>query len=110
MLMNAQDRKVYRMKAQVVQAIAHPIRLAVVDCLADGELCVCHIAERVGAQRSNLSRHLAVMVKAGILESRKEGLWMMYSLRTPCIVKFLGCITTILKDQARDTQTVLACL
>ena len=95
------------MKAEVIAAAAHPIRLAVLEFLRDGEQCVCDIADHVGAQRSNVSRHLAVMVRAGVLEARRDGLRMMYSLRTPCILGFLACVAEVLREHAAANAAVL---
>jgi ArsR family transcriptional regulator len=102
--MDADTKKLYELKAEIIQAAAHPIRLAIIDFLVDGEQCVCDIVDYVDAQRSNVSRHLSVMLKAGVVESRKDGLKMMYSLKTPCIVKFLGCVEETLKERMK-TQT-----
>ena len=106
--MDRHTKKLYELKAQVIQAIAHPIRLAIVDFLEDGEQCVCDIAGHVGAERSNVSRHLAVMVKAGVLEHRKDGLRMLYTLKTPCIIECLSCITAVLREQVAETKAVLS--
>ena len=108
--MDAATKKLYRMKAEVIAAAGHPIRLAVIDFLTDGEQCVCDIASHVGAQRSNVSRHLGVLLKAGIVSHRKDGLRMLYSLRTPCVANFLDCVTGVLRVRARETQQVLKCL
>jgi DNA-binding transcriptional ArsR family regulator len=105
--MDAAKKRLYRMKAEVVQAAAQPIRLAIIDYLKDGEQCVCDIAVYVDAQRSNVSRHLAVMLKAGIVDCRKDGVKQMYSLKTPCIVNFLSCVTDVLRDQAKTNAKVL---
>jgi len=105
--MDATSRKLYEMKAEVIQAAGHPIRLAVIDFLKDGEQCVCDIAAHVGAQRSNVSRHLSVMLKAGIVDCRKDGLKVIYSLKTPCILNFLACVTDVLRDQVRANSAVL---
>jgi len=105
--MDATSRKLYQMKAEVIQAAGHPIRLAVIDFLKDGEQCVCDIAAHVGAQRSNVSRHLSVMLKAGIVDCRKDGLKVIYSLKTPCILNFLACVTDVLRDQVRANSAVL---
>ena len=94
-----ETRKLYELKAEIVQAAAHPIRLAVIEYLSKGEQCVCDIVEHLGAQRSNVSRHLSVMVKAGVLESRKDGLKVTYSLRTPCIAGFLSCVEQMLRER-----------
>jgi len=100
-------RKLYELKAEILQAIAHPIRLAVVDFLKDGEQCVCDIARHVGAGRSNVSRHLAVMLRAGVLECRKDGLRVMYSLKTPCVLNFLSCVSGVLREQMESTKALL---
>ena len=47
------------------------------------------------------------MVAAGILESRKEGLKVIYTLKTPCILKFFECITGVLRQQIKDSEELL---
>jgi ArsR family transcriptional regulator len=103
-------RKLYKLKADVIAAAGHPIRLAVIDFLKDGERCVCDIAVYVGAKRSNVSRHLGVLLKAGVVSQRKDGLKMMYTLRTPCVLNFLKCVEGVLRVNAREAREVLHCL
>ena len=98
----------FQKQAEVAKAIAHPLRLAIVDFLKDGQQCVCDIAEHIGSERSNVSRHLAVMVNAGVLDYRKEGLKVIYKLKTPCILDFFSCVTAVLKQQAKDNQKLLS--
>ena len=105
--MDAADKKLYELKAGIIQALGHPLRLAMVDFLSRGEQCVCDISRQVGAERSNVSRHLAVMLKAGIVDCRKEGLKVYYTLKTPCVVNFLGCVTEVLRDQMENTRRTL---
>jgi len=109
--MNKTKRKpLFEKQAEIAKAVAHPLRMAVIDYLRDGEQCVCDIAQAVGSERSNVSRHLTVMVNAGVLTYRKEGLKVFYSLRTPCVLKFLACVTQVIKDQAREHEKLLASL
>ena len=105
--MRRKTDRLYHMRAEVIKAIAHPIRLAVLDSVQDGERCVCDIASEVGAERSNVSRHLAVMVKAGVLTARKDGLNVFYRLCCPCILRFLGCIETVLRRQHKELGAAL---
>ncbi len=105
--MDGLDWKSYRMQADVLKALGHPLRLAVADVLRGGECCVCDIAERLGAERSNVSRHLTLMQRAGVLDSRKEGLRVIYSLATPCVLNFFQCIGGVLRDRARQDQAAL---
>jgi len=98
----------YELKAEVLQGLAHPIRLAVADLLSGGEVCVCDIATAVGAERSNVSRHLAVMMRSGIVRTRKEGLKVYYRLRTPCILEFMSCATRTLETDLEERTRALA--
>jgi ArsR family transcriptional regulator len=100
----------FERQAAIAGAVAHPLRIAVIDFLKDGEKCVCEIAEHLGAERSNVSRHLAVMVGAGVLSCRKDGLKVFYALKTPCVADFLSCVTRVLKHQAIENEKLLASL
>ncbi len=107
-MLDRQTRAVYERKAEIIKAVAHPLRVAVVDFLKDGEKCVCEIAEHVGAERSNVSRHLGVMLKAGVVRCRKDGLMVFYELRTPCILNFLTCATQAIKHNVSEDVKVMA--
>ena len=105
--MNTEEKRLYRLKANVIAAAGNPIRLAIIDFLKGGEQCVCDIADHVDAQRSNVSRHLGVLLKAGVVEQHKDGLKMMYSLKTPCILNFMKCVEGVLREQAKDAAVLL---
>ena len=109
-MLSKNKRLLYNKQAEVVKAVGHCLRIAILDFLKDGEQCVCDIAKHVGSERSNVSRHLSVMVSAGILESRKEGLKVIYRLKTPCILEFLSCISACLKEQVEEGNKVLKAL
>ena len=106
-MMDKKQLFLYEKQAEIAKAIAQPFRIAIVDFLKDGEQCVCDIAEHVGAERSNISRHLSLMVSAGILGYRKEGLKVIYSLKTPCILGFFECVMGCLKEQAKENKKLL---
>jgi len=108
------DRKhkklIYEKQAEILKALAHPVRIAILDFLKDGEQCVCDIAKYIGSERSNVSKHLSILVSCGVLECRKEGLKMIYSLKAKCIMDFFDCITTCLKQEAKDSEKLLKLL
>ena len=106
-MISKQKQLLFERQAEVAKAIGHPLRLAIVDFLKGGEQCVCEIALHIGAERSNVSRHLSVMVNAGVLEHRKDGLKVIYSLKCPCIVDFFSCIDRVLKQQAKENERLL---
>ncbi len=105
--MDDETRRLYELKAEILAAAGHPIRLAAMEYLRDGERCVCEIAQHVGARRSNVSRHLSVLRNAGIVDQRKDGLKVMYSLRTPCVLAVTECIEGVLRRRAVDAARVL---
>jgi DNA-binding transcriptional ArsR family regulator len=107
---DSKKRLLFQKQAQIAQAIGHPLRLEIIDFLKDGEQCVCDIAEQIGAQRSNVSRHLSVMVAAGVLEHRKDGLKVIYRLKCPCILEFFSCISGVIKQQVKDDKEILKVL
>jgi len=109
-MLSTRKALLFEKQAEIVKAIAHPLRIAILNFLADGEQCVCDIADYVGSERSNVSRHLSVMVKAGILGHRKEGLKVIYNFKTPCILEFLSCVTAVLKQQAKESEKLLKAL
>jgi len=105
---DSRKRFLFEKQAKIAQAIGHPLRLEIIDFLKDGPQCVCDIAEHIEAERSNVSRHLSVMVAAGVLEHRKEGLKVIYWLKCPCILDFFTCMSGVLKEQARESRKLLA--
>ncbi len=100
----------FEKQAEIAKAITHPLRIAIADFLKDGRRCVCDIAGHIGSERSNVSRHLSIMVNAGVLEYRKEGLKVFYKVKTPCILDFFSCVTGVLKQQAKDSEKLLKAL
>ncbi len=104
---SALQEELFRMQANVFQALAHPIRIAIVQCLSAGEQCVQDIADCVGAERSNISRHISVLVKADLLTAQKRGLKVFYALSMPCVVQFLSCATEVLRNQLHQRMSVL---
>jgi ArsR family transcriptional regulator len=104
---DSKKRLLFEKQARIVQAIAHPLRLEIIDFLKNGEQCVCDIAQRIGSERSNVSKHLSLMVNAGVLEHRKDGLKVIYKLKCPCILDFFACISGVLKQQVKDDKAIL---
>jgi len=108
--MDRSKQLLFEKQAEIAKAIAHPLRIAIIHFLKDGEQCVCDIAEFIGSERSNVSRHLSVMANAGLLSYRKEGLKVIYNLKCTCIIDFFSCVTRVLKQQAKDNEILLKAL
>jgi len=64
----------------ITKALADENRLRLLLALREGELCVCQLTELLGLAMSTVSKHLSILYQAGLLNARKEGRWMYYSL------------------------------
>lgn len=87
----------YRRRAQVLKALGHPSRLAMVQVLLHGEKCVCELQKLVGSDMSTVSKHLSVLRNASLVEHRKNGLKVYYRLRMPCVARFFDCVDEVLQ-------------
>ena len=66
--------------AQLFHALSDETRLAILDMLRGGELCVCDLQSALVAAQSRLSFHLRVLKEAGLVTDRREGRWSYYSI------------------------------
>ena len=85
-------------KARVLKAIAHPVRLIIVDLLGKGELSFSELKDRFPFDKSTISKHLAILKDVGIVSARRQGLDMIYKLEIPCVLEFLECATRVLEE------------
>ena len=65
---------IYEKKAQIFKALSNPVRLEIMDFLADGEKCVCEIVENLNYEQPHISKSLIKLKEAGLIKDRKEGL------------------------------------
>ena len=81
--------------------MAHASRLFIIEKLSKKSHCVCELTEMIGADTSTVSKHLSVLKNAGIISDRKEGAMVYYSLEAPCLLKFLGCLETVIEQNVK---------
>jgi len=74
--------------AQIIKALSDPIRLRIILLLqAEGELCVCDLMAVLKLPQSTVSRHLAYLKRSCWVDTRREGVWMYYTLcRESCLI------------------------
>jgi DNA-binding transcriptional ArsR family regulator len=100
--MNTRTQARYEARAKIIKAMAHPTRLFVMDELArDGERCVCDLTEMIGVEMSTVSRHLAMLKNAGIVEDEKRGVQVYYRIRCGCVPDFFDCVESVMKCKTR---------
>ncbi|MDD2898319.1 MAG: metalloregulator ArsR/SmtB family transcription factor [Desulfuromonadaceae bacterium] len=95
-------------RAEVLKALAQPTRLKIVDFLRDGERCVCEIFPAIGEEQSNTSRHLNMMISAGVLSRRKDGLKIYYSIKHRETLEILDIINVIVKQEITGRHNLLS--
>lgn len=84
--------------AELFSALAHPNRLRIVEYLRAGERCQCELPDFLQAEQSNISRHVKILVAAGVLRQRKDGIKIMLSVRDPEIFKLIDASHDILRE------------
>ncbi len=100
-------RQYIEAQAAVFKALGHPSRLLMVDALRSGEKCVCELQVLVGDDMSTVSRHLAVLREAGIVEREKKGVNIYYRLVLGCLENFLACTGRLIEQRVTRQVTML---
>jgi DNA-binding transcriptional ArsR family regulator len=80
------------------RALMHPIRLAILDLLRQGEQCVCHLEAYLGKRQAYISQQLMVLREAGLIIDERDGLNVYYHVRDPRVF--------VLLDTARAMQGI----
>ena len=86
------DPRVLAEAAEMVRVLGHPVRLRIVELLEAGERTVTEIQEALGAEQAAVSQQLARMRAAGIVEGRRDGANVWYTVADPRVVRMLDCL------------------
>ncbi len=90
---SSEQMRVFERKAHTLKALAHPLRLWIVQSLlGEKQRCVCEFVDASPLDFSTVSRHLQVLKTARVISSKKIGKWVYYSLNMPCASGFLDCL------------------
>jgi ArsR family transcriptional regulator, arsenate/arsenite/antimonite-responsive transcriptional repressor len=76
------------------KALADKTRLRILALLGNNEVCVCHIHDTLGLPQPTVSRHLAYLRKSGLVETRRDGVWMHYQLSRSLSPVIQGVLVT----------------
>jgi len=85
----------YKEYALLFKALSDPNRLMIVDMLSCGELCACIILEKFQITQPTLSHHMKRLCESGLVNGRKYGKWMYYSLNNKAILSFREFFETV---------------
>lgn len=87
--------------AEILSAIAHPNRIRILECLKDEAQCNCELAPALRLEQSNLSRHLKILVQAGVLISWKEGLRVNFRVSDQRVYRILELAKALTTREVR---------
>lgn len=101
------DKHIFELHADVCKALGHPLRIEVIDILQETELCFTDILDITGGLKSNLSQHLSVMTKKGILKTRRDGQCIYFSLSSKKVAQACLLMREVLIDTLQKQNKVL---
>lgn len=102
------EEMVFKIKADFLKGLAHPIRLQIIEHLKGSEVSVGALVQALGVEQSNLSRHLAILRNLGILQARQEKTTVYYSVHDHDVFKVLRPISIVLKKKLKKSERLLA--
>ncbi|MCQ8835055.1 ArsR/SmtB family transcription factor [Streptomyces malaysiensis] len=98
----------YQLKAEFFKTLGHPARIRVLELLSDREHAVGEMLPEVGIEPAHLSQQLAVLRRANLVRTRKEGSTVYYSLTSPQVAELLRVARTILSGVLAGQAELLA--
>ena len=101
--LDGRARRIRELESEVLRALGHPVRLAILDLLRRGERCVCEIEPELGLRQPNISQHLAALRAARLVATRREGARVMYRVVDPGIFQVLDLLPDIVRRQGSVT-------
>ena len=106
--------------ADLFKALSDPTRLRILGLLLTGEVCVCHLHESLKISQPKVSRHLAYLRRVGLVETRRDGLWIYYRMASvsepvlqtvsQAVTHALTHVETVQRDAGRLQKKTGCCL
>ena len=100
------DLTIFELQAEISKTLAHPLRLAILHNLKDGEKTVNELTETLRASQSNISQHLAILRQREIVKTRKAGSTVYYRLASPKIGQACDMVREVLLEQLSQKQEI----
>lgn len=100
-------KELAKRQAEYLKALAHPLRIAIVESLRPGELTVNQVTQKLNIEQANASQQLAVLRHANIIASRKEGNQVFYSIHDDAVFNILEGATQMLLRELQNVGHIL---
>ncbi len=95
-------------KAEFFKALAHPLRIRILDALRGGEVAVNDLSARLDVEQSTLSQQLGILRSRNIVLGRKNGTNVYYSVRDPAVFKLLDAAKEVFNNHLIDVKDMLS--
>ncbi len=103
-------KSIYELQAEICKTLASPVRIEILATLKGGEKSVTELIEILGISKANVSQHLAVMRIKGILNSRREGVNIYYSVANPKVIQACGLMREVLSELLTESGKMASLL
>ena len=97
-----ESEPLYKLKGEFFKTLGHPARIRILELLTVGDRSVGELLPEVGLESSNLSQQLGVLRRAGVVEARKDGNAVIYSIASPDIAELLAVARRVLTGMLSD--------
>ncbi len=91
-------RPLYEVKADFFKTLGHPVRIRILELLSERDHAVSEILPEISVEPANLSQHLTVLRRSGLVTSRKNGSAVIYALTSPRVAELLRVARGILTE------------
>lgn len=102
------DERVFELQADVCKVFSHPKRLHVLCLLKDGEKSFAELQAATGLSKANLSQHLTLLRDKGVINARRQGQNLHFSVANPKVTAACELMHDFLCEQATERQTITA--
>lgn len=97
-------RRIFELQCEICKAVAHPLRLEIIDHLSKREMGASALLAALGTSKANLSKHMTQLIHAGVVEQRRDGRRVHYRLSHPEIHEACGIMRSILYRRLRQGE------
>lgn len=103
-------RRIFEMQCQICKAMAHPVRLEIVELLSKNEMSAAALLEELGTSKANLSKHMALLAQAGIVNAMRDGRQVSYRLTHPEIHEACRIMRSILYQRLKEGEKLASAI
>lgn len=101
--------KNYEQYALFMKALGDETRAEIFDMLSDGELCACNILEKFNITQPTLSYHMKILSDSGLVSSRRDGIWMRYSINSVSLKALREFLDGIVQNIGSEIESTGKC-